>query len=394
MAIITTQIAFAASRSGNSQLTTSASIASDVLNIIASVVATLLSFASHRSSSRPSTVLVLYLSTQALLLLPRLRTIWLISPNSSTAASITAIYVATITSLVAESAEEKPSQTKENPASKEPYLGFWNRTSFAWMLDIFRLGNANIISQSDLPALDDQLQSHLLRDRLLAEWKPGMGKTLLSPNNFVLLLIKSTETYTKHRSLFYATMRLLFPLLLSTVIPRLCQTVFTFAQTFMINATVKYIDQHDASPNYGKGLIGAWALVYLGLAVRVQSYNSISLNQANGPQISLSAFQYKMNRVLATARGALLAIVHHHSMRTRVANSGEITAVTLMGTDVQRIANGLQFLGGVWASILDIGIACWLLERQLSLACLAPIILTLRECSRHLKERFDLTDRI
>lgn len=81
------------------------------------------------------------------------------------------------------------------------------------------------------------------------------------------LLIKYSETRQKHRSLFYATMKLLRPLLVSTVIPRLCETVFTFAQPFMINTTVKYIAQLDASPDYGKGLIGAWALVYLGLAV-------------------------------------------------------------------------------------------------------------------------------
>lgn len=86
-------------------------------------------------------------------------------------------------------------------------------------------------------------------------------------NDTELVLKSSTETHKQHRSLFYATMKLLCPLLLSTVIPRLCQTVFTFAQTFMINTTVKYIDELDASPNYGKGLIGAWALVYLGIAV-------------------------------------------------------------------------------------------------------------------------------
>lgn len=83
---------------------------------------------------------------------------------------------------------------------------------------------------------------------------------------------------------------------------------------------------------------------------------------------------------MSTARGALLAVIHEHSMRTRAADSGEITAVALMGTDVQRIANGLHFLGDVWAAILDIAIACWLLERQLSLACLAPIMLTLCKC--------------
>jgi hypothetical protein len=46
-----------------------------------------------------------------------------------------------------------------------------------------------------------------------------------------------------------------------------------------------------------------------------------------------------------------------------------------MGTDVERIVNGLQSIHEMWASLLEIGIACWLLERQLSLACIAPIVL-------------------
>lgn len=90
-------------------------------------------------------------------------------------------------------------------------------------------------------------------------------------------------------------------------------------------------------------------------------------------------FQYQVNRIGATGRGALIAIVHEHSMRTRAADSGEITAVALMGTDVQRIANGILSLCEIWGSVLDIAIACWLLEQQLSLACLAPILLTLGE---------------
>jgi ATP-binding cassette, subfamily C (CFTR/MRP), member 1 len=53
---------------------------------------------------------------------------------------------------------------------------------------------------------------------------------------------------------------------------------------------------------------------------------------------------------------------------------GEITGVALMGTDVERIVSGMQKLHEVWASLLDIGIATWLLEKQLSLACIAPIV--------------------
>lgn len=53
---------------------------------------------------------------------------------------------------------------------------------------------------------------------------------------------------------------------------------------------------------------------------------------------------------------------------------GENTAVALMGTDVERIVQGLESLHETWASLLDVAIATWLLERQLGFACLAPIV--------------------
>jgi len=56
---------------------------------------------------------------------------------------------------------------------------------------------------------------------------------------------------------------------------------------------------------------------------------------------------------------------------------GDITAITLMGTDVERIIHGAQMFHEVWGSLLNIIIASWLLGRQVSLACLAPVLLVL-----------------
>lgn len=44
-------------------------------------------------------------------------------------------------------------------------------------------------------------------------------------------------------------------------------------QPLLINATLRYLEQRDRRQEdyfVGKGLIGAWALTYLGLAVREQ----------------------------------------------------------------------------------------------------------------------------
>ena len=62
-----------------------------------------------------------------------------------------------------------------------------------------------------------------------------------------------------------------------------------------------------------------------------------------------------------------------------MADSGDITAVSLMGTDVERIVNGLELFHETWGALAEIAVACWLLGRQLSVACIAPLILVLCE---------------
>ena len=55
--------------------------------------------------------------------------------------------------------------------------------------------------------------------------------------------------------------------LLSGIIPRLFLSGFMFANPFLVTATINWVDDEAASTASGKGLIGAFALVYLGSAV-------------------------------------------------------------------------------------------------------------------------------
>ncbi|KAL8782676.1 MAG: hypothetical protein Q9213_005184 [Squamulea squamosa] len=46
-----------------------------------------------------------------------------------------------------------------------------------------------------------------------------------------------------------------------------------------------------------------------------------------------------------------------------------------MGTDVERIVVSFRSIHEVWASLLDVGVATWLLGRQLSVACIVPAVI-------------------
>lgn len=59
----------------------------------------------------------------------------------------------------------------------------------------------------------------------------------------------------------------LFPFL-TAIPPRLCKSVFYFSQPLLINVTVSYVGAATVDRNFGQGIIGAWTLVYLGVAVR------------------------------------------------------------------------------------------------------------------------------
>ena len=49
-------------------------------------------------------------------------------------------------------------------------------------------------------------------------------------------------------------------------------------------------------------------------------------------------------------------------------------ALTLMSTDVDRIAFSLQQISEVWARMVELAIGIWLLERQVGWICIGPII--------------------
>lgn len=56
------------------------------------------------------------------------------------------------------------------------------------------------------------------------------------------------------------------------ILPRLGYTVFTFAQPFLVERVLNFMTEpeHVNSDNYARGLIAAYAIVYVGIAVGSQ----------------------------------------------------------------------------------------------------------------------------
>lgn len=77
-------------------------------------------------------------------------------------------------------------------------------------------------------------------------------------------------------------------------------------------------------------------------------------------------------------RGELITVIYAKMLTLQIINVNESAAMTLMGTDVQRIAETFHsLLIDVVPSVLQVGIAVYLLYVQLGVVCIAPVLVTL-----------------
>jgi ATP-binding cassette, subfamily C (CFTR/MRP), member 1 len=74
-------------------------------------------------------------------------------------------------------------------------------------------------------------------------------------------------------------------------------------------------------------------------------------------------------------RGTLVTAIFQKTTEISITALGNSTSVTLMGTDVERIMRGLRDMHELWANVIQVTLATWLLSRQLGLACIAPLVI-------------------
>ncbi|KAH6648221.1 putative multidrug resistance-associated protein [Truncatella angustata] len=342
LCLLACQAVFLALRRVDPGLRTQASLAADVIGTAGAIGVALLSWFDHQRSIRPSSLLAMYLMIATILGVARLRTLWSIPGATGAAIVFSLVLGLTLTALVLESTSKDQalrSPREYSGVGSEPFSGLWARIAYFWLLGTVRQGYHKILSVDDLPGMDPQLRSGVLHSKLEREW--------------------SACDQARKYSLIVSCFRAYSTALFSAVLPRLCLTGFTFAQPFMINTLTDWIQKTDAPESSGKGMIGAYALVYLGLA-------------------SATAFYwYQTFRFITRVRAGLISLVYQQTVQARAIDLGDTTGLTLMGTDVDRIVLAFRSLHEVWASLLEMFLAIYLLERQLGVPCVMPGVLTL-----------------
>ncbi|KAL6828791.1 P-loop containing nucleoside triphosphate hydrolase protein [Trichoderma sp. SZMC 28015] len=328
----------------SSILHTRMAIATEVLSVSSNVGALALSFLVDQRSVKPSDVLVLYYSASTILGIPRLRTLWLF-PSDYLIQQVIWTGLLILTASVA--TIECFGKTKylrpafKNGLTSEQMTSFWSRSFFVWLLPVFQKGYSNLFLVDDLPDIDKDMKESATWAELEAAWRRTQGGRI----GFRLV-----------RATFRANSWSFF----SAIVPRLMLSAFTFCQPFLIQAAVSHLSgtaNEDDHERFGQALVGAFALVYLGIA------------------ISRAVYWRQTYRMLAKVRAGLTAKIYRQTVSLQSRDVEDSAALTLMGTDVERIVESLRFFHETWAAIPEVAIGVWLLTRQVLYASIAPLVI-------------------
>ena len=314
-----------------------------VLALFNTFVFCLVSYLEHSRSRTPSTILIVYLLISIMCDMVRVRSVWLLVPNSPLAHLFTASVVFKFLVLLLEAGEKTqylPAQmTERRPEETSSII---NRGVFHWLNRLMLRGSRHVLFPNELYELKPGMTADQLGDIYLRNWRKA-------------------RTTGKYAASWSMCKTLKWPLI-APVFPRACLLALTICKPILLQKLLAYLSatSDTASKNIGYGLIGAHALVYIGSAVATGFY------------------WHKHYQFLTMVRGCLVPAIGWRTTNLNVQAVGEPkAAVTLMSTDVERITEGLHSLHDFWASILQLCIALYLLQRQMGMACVVIVIVAI-----------------
>ena len=92
-----------------------------------------------------------------------------------------------------------------------------------------------------------------------------------------------------------------------------------------------------------------------------------------GAKISTGQYQHLTYRAITMVRGGLVSMLYRKTTDLSMKDVDPAASMTLMSADIERIVQGWQTMHEIWANSVEVAIAIFLLERQLGVACVIPI---------------------
>ena len=318
---------------------TDATIANSFVVLFGTFVLAVTSNFEHYRNARPSTPISIYLTITFFFDIARVRTLYAVQDARPLATMMLVAAILKFAILVLELKEKRAwlVNEKDFPAP-EATANFYNRMTFFWVNPLLIKGFKTPIQEKDLYEVQDQIIGETNILALAEKWEAFPHKQI--PGSLFKLAFK-------HHWRTFA----------STIPPRIIFSAFNFSQPFLLERTLEYLttNNHRNRPAVGWGLMAAYVLVYCGYA------------------LTNALHQHRNYRSVSKLRGSLIGIIYKQTLTMSSTALAESDAVTLMNADVERISVGLRQSQELWASFYEIGLATYLLHRQISWAALTPL---------------------
>ncbi|EGX92245.1 ATP-binding cassette transporter, putative [Cordyceps militaris CM01] len=322
---------------------TNLAVAAAATSCLASVLVIILADTEHRRSLHSSGWLSFCLGLYALLGIAKARSFFLRAELHSLAIlqslDIGIMAVILVLGEVSKFAEIIDPEQRD-AAGPEALAGFWNRSCFFWLLQTLYAGSKRLLNVHDLHTLEDDLQG----DRLFANFVP----------------IWSRWNKRSSKVLFKVLIRTLLRSILVAVVPRLALIGFSFSQPYLLERVVLLLESKNPRDNFENGLVGAAALIYIGITVSRAWYNYLAV------------------RMATKTRGILIAAIYDKTVKLEHNQAKKLAAVTLMSTDADGVTRNARTLYEFAANLLELAVGITILALRVGPACillLAPTAL-------------------
>ena len=296
-----------------------------------------LSYFEHSKSLRPSLLLTSYLLLTILLDAAQSRTLLTISPSWPLGRLQTAAIGFKAIILLLECIPKRQWEiSRPKQRSPEITLGIFSIATFAWLRQLFVLGNRKLLDVDDLPMLDETMTPGKLDAEFWNEW------------------IKPSR-HGRGVRITLAVLRALGWRFFTPIPARLVKIGFDFCQPLLINRVQTFLLTPNSPAREGKALIGATVFTYSGIAV------------------SMAVYRYYHFRNVAVVRGFLVSGIFRKTTVLKLGSDDNKASITLMSTDVERCRLSFYMIHEIWANVIEFALAAWLLERQIGIAFLVPV---------------------
>ncbi|EGX92389.1 ABC multidrug transporter, putative [Cordyceps militaris CM01] len=333
------EIASLSFRSASHVIVTETTLPAASLDLIAALVAASLLYVEHRRAIRSSALLGLYFFVRVVFEAVKCRSFFSrpgLAPVGALAAASCGVHLVLLTLQEVSKRELLIDPALQESLGEEGTAGFWKRMLFTYLNPMFIAGFRNVLCLQDLDNIGPEFSSALLHSKL----KQHLHGVRWKSKNTLL------------RICFEAWMWLL----LLALVPRVFLTGFSFSQPFILRRAIESLDDPDATMGEATLLLCATFLSFAGAT------------------LSKMATKHLSYRIVTRLRGALVTQLSEKNARLPQSEAKKSSAITLMSTDVDGIANGLPSIYELVMTFFEVGLGIYFLSGFVGQSCFMVLV--------------------